>query len=523
MLRFVPSSAIGMRVSARVQESRQVGQWTSPSKLGKRQAPAPVASVKSCHRVGRGHDAVVVGSGPNGLAAAIELARSGRSVLVLEAADRPGGGTRSAELTLPRFVHDVCSAVHPLAAASPFLAGLPQEALGLAWVQPNVPVAHPLDGDTAAVAERSLDATATQLGRDGRGWRRLFAPLVRHSKDLIDDILAPPHLPRHPLALARFGVRGIRSSMGLATLFENDGARALLGGMGAHSALPLSQLPTGAVGLMFGMLAHTVGWPIPRGGSGRIAEALLTHYRSLGGELVTSHRVRSISDVPPARAILFDVTPRQLARIMGDHLPSRYRRALEGFRHGPGAYKVDWALDGPIPWRAEGCARAGTVHVGGTLREVAESEAAAWRGSHAERPFLILAQPSLFDASRAPEGRHTAWAYCHVPNGSTVDMTARIEAQVERFAPGFRDRILARHVMSPVDFELHNENLLGGDISGGVMNLRQVFFRPVPRLDPYRTPLAGVYLCSSSTPPGPGVHGMCGYYAARSALRGSLR
>lgn len=469
-------------------------------------------------------DAVVVGSGPNGLAAAIELARSGRLVQVLEAEDRPGGGARSEELTLPGFLHDVCSAAHPLATVSPFFRSLPLGDLGLRWVHPDAPLAHPLDDGTAAVLERSLEETADGLGRDGPPWRRMFGPLVRDGQDLVEEVLGPPiHAPRHPVALARFGGRGALPSVALARRFTTDGARALFGGMAAHSVLPLSRFPTGAVALFFGLLGHLVGWPVAEGGSQRIADVLLTHLRSLGGTVETGQRVRSLADVPPSRVVMFDLTARQVARIAGDALPPRYRRRLERFRYGPAVFKVDWALDGPIPWKAEGCRRAATVHVGGELEEIASGEAAVWRGVHPERPFLILVQPSLFDPGRAPPGRHTAWAYCHLPNGSTFDMTERIEAQVERFAPGFRDLILARSVMSPRDIERHNENCVGGAISGGAQTLSQLVARPAPRIDPYATPSPGIFLCSSSTPPGAGVHGMCGYHAARSALRRALR
>ena len=468
-------------------------------------------------------DAVVVGAGPNGLAAAIELARAGRSVLLVEAEVQPGGGARSAEVTLPGLIHDVCSSVHPMAVASPFFRSLPLEEHGLSWIHPDAPLAHPFDDGSAAVAERSLDVCAQGLAADGPTWRKVFDPIVRHGNDLLQEILAPPHVPRHPLVLARFGVRGALPITVVAKEFHTDRARALLGGMAAHAILPLTRPPTGGVALMFGILAHLVGWPFARGGSGRLVEALVAHLQSLGGEVSTGHRVRSLADVPPARVTMFDVTPRQLARIAGDRLPPRYQRGLERFRYGPGVFKLDWALDGPIPWKAEECGRAGTVHVGGTLEEMTSAEDSVWRGEHPDRPFVLLAQPTLFDPTRAPEGRHIAWAYCHVPNGSTVDMTDRIEAQIERFAPGFRDRILARSAMSPADLERFDANCVGGDISGGAQTLWQIAARPVLRLDPYTTPAEGIYLCSSSTPPGAGVHGMCGYHAARSALRGVLR
>jgi phytoene dehydrogenase-like protein len=467
-------------------------------------------------------DAIVVGAGPNGLAAGIELARAGRSVLVLEAQPRPGGGLRSEELTLPGFVHDVCSSVHPLGAASPFIRSLPLDELGVVWANPDAPLAHPLDDGTSAVLERSVSETARSLGSDAAAWRRVFAPLVRDGWALVDDLLGPPvHVPRHPVALARFGLRGALPATALARAFRTDGARALLSGMAAHAILPLDRPPTGAVALVFGFLGHLVGWPFVRGGSERLAEGMVSHLGSLGAEVSTGVHVGTTTDVPPARATLFDVTPGQLARIARDRLPDGYVRALERYRYGPGVFKIDWALDAPIPWSAEGCRRAGTVHVGGTLEEVAAAERAVWRGEHPERPFTVLAQPTLFDPTRAPNGKHIAWAYCHVPNGSVLDMTERIEAQVERFAPGFRERILARAAMTTADLERHDENLVGGDIAGGAQTLRQVIGRPLLRVDPYATPADGMYLCSSSTPPGGGVHGMCGYHAARSALRKS--
>jgi phytoene dehydrogenase-like protein len=464
--------------------------------------------------------AVVVGSGPNGLAAAVELARRGHSVLVVEAAGTVGGGTRSAALTLPGFVHDVCSAVHPMAVASPFFKTLPLAEHGLEWVEPAIPLAHPLDDGTAAVLERSVDATADALGPDARAYRRLMGPLAAGAAGLFGDLLGPLRLPRHPLTALRFGLRAIRSGKGLADAwFRTDRARALVAGLAAHAVLPLEQTPGAAVTLMLGLAGHAVGWPFPRGGAQKIADALASHLRSLGGRIETGRTVRSINEFADARAVLLDVTPRQVLALAGHRLPGRYRRALARYRYGPGVFKVDWALAGPIPWRAAECRRAGTVHVGGTLEEVAAAERAPWRGEHPERPFVLLAQPSLFDPTRAPAGQHTAWGYCHVPHGSTVDMTARIEAQVERFAPGFRDLILARHTSDTAAMEAHNPNYVGGDITGGVADWWQLFTRPVARLDPYSTPARGLYLCSASTPPGGGVHGMCGYFAARSAAR----
>ncbi len=470
------------------------------------------------------YDAVVVGSGPNGLAAAVELARNGRSVAVLEAEDTVGGGTRSAELTLPGFVHDVGSAIHPLGYASPFFSTLPLEEHGLEWVHPPAPLAHPFDDGTAAVLERSVEETGKTLGPDAAAYRRFMEPIARDFDRIIDSLLGPPRLPRHPFALARFGLRALRSARGLAEdLFEGEKARGLFAGNAAHSFLPMEQAPSAAFGLVLSTVGHAAGWPFPKGGSQKIADALVSYLRSLGGEIYTGYRVRSVEEVPRTRAVLFDVTPRQLLEISGRHFTGRYRRALERYRYGPGVFKVDFALDGPIPWEAEGCGRAGTVHLGGTLDEISAGEAAISRGEHPERPFVLLAQQSLFDETRAPHGKHTVWAYCHVPNGSTVDMTERIEKQIERFAPGFRDRILAKSTMGPADLQRINANHVGGDINGGLQDFRQLFTRPVVRLTPYSTPAGGIYLCSSSTPPGGGVHGMCGYFAARAALATTLR
>jgi len=467
---------------------------------------------------------IVIGSGPNGLAAGITLARAGCSVLVIEAKDTVGGGTRSARLTLPGFVHDVCSAIHPLAVASPFFCTLPLADHGLEWIHPPAPLAHPLDDGTAVVLEHSIEATGETLGPDANAYRQLMAPLVARWDQLAVDLLGPlPLPPRHPLILARFGLRAIRSARGLAnSQFQGERARALFAGMAAHSMLPLEQGLSAAFGLTLGIAGHAVGWPFPHGGSQRIADALASYLRSLGGEIVTGWGVESIDELPPARATLFDVTPRQLLHIAGHRLPRGYRRRLARYRYGPGVFKIDWALDGPIPWKAEACQRAGTVHLGGTLEEIAASERAVWRGEHPEKPFVLLAQHSLFDPTRAPAGKHTAWGYCHVPPSSTFDMTGRIEAQIERFAPGFCDRILARHTMSPARLEQYNPNYIGGDINGGVQDLWQHFTRPAPRLVPYRTPARGLYICSSSTPPGGGVHGMCGYHAARVVLRDGL-
>lgn len=469
---------------------------------------------------GETYDAVVVGAGPNGLAAAVELARNGSSVAVLEANDTIGGGARSAELTLPGFVHDLGSAIHPMGLASPFFRELPLEEHGLEWIQPPAPLAHPFDGGTAAVLERSIEATGDTLGPDATAYRKLVEPVVADWDRLSGALLGPPRPPRHPLALARFGLKAIRSARGLAeSTFETEKARGMFAGLAAHSILPLEQRATASFGLVFATIGHAVGWPLPKGSAQKIADALASYLHSLGGEVFTGVRVRSMNDVPRARAVLFDVTPRQLLEIAGEHFTERYRGALARYRYGPGVFKVDYALDGPIPWRATECARAGTVHLGGTLDEIAAGEAAVWQGKHPERPFVLLAQQSLFDATRAPEGKHTVWAYCHVPHGSEFDMTERIEAQIERFAPGFRDRILAKNTTGPAELEKQNANLVGGDIGGGVADLRQLVARPALRPNPYSTPTRGLYICSSSTPPGAGVHGLCGYFAARAALR----
>ena len=469
---------------------------------------------------GSTYDAVVVGAGPNGLAAAVELARRGRSVAVLEAEDRVGGGTRSDEVTLPGFVHDLGSAIHPLGYASPFFATLPLEEHGLEWVHPPAPLAHPFDDGTAAVLERSTGATGSTLGRDAGAYRNLMDPLAEDARRIQKTLAGTPGLPRHPLALTSAGIRSLGSARGFAeAAFEGERARALFAGNAAHSFLALEKRPSALFGVVLGTLGHAFGWPLPKGGSQSIADALASYLISLGGEIFTGVRVGSVEEVPRTRTVLFDVTPRQLLDIAGVHFTERYRDALKRYRYGPGVFKVDLALDGPIPWEAEECLRAGTVHLGGTLDEISAGEAAVARGEHPERPFVLLAQQSLFDDTRAPEGKHTVWAYCHVPNGSEVDMTERIEAQIERFAPGFGDRILARSAWGPADLERYNANLVGGDINGGFMDVRQLFARPMVRPNPYSTSASGLYLCSSSTPPGGAVHGLCGFMAARSALR----
>jgi len=465
-------------------------------------------------------EVVVVGSGPNGLAAAIALAQAGVGVRVIEAADEPGGGTRSAELTLPGFLHDVCSAVHPMGILSPFLRTLPLAEHGLEWVKPGASVAHPLDEGDAVMLYRSLPRTAAGLGRDAAAWRRLIEPLLGDPHALLADVLAPLRIPAHPLRMARFGLRAAWPASWLArAIFRGERARALLAGCAGHSILPLGAPLTSALGVLFALLGHVEDWPVARGGSRAIAGALASLLQSLGGKLETGRRVERIAEVGNASAVVFDTSPAELLRIAGDALPPGYRRRLERYRYGPGVFKLDWALDGPIPWRDPRCLEASTVHVGGTLDEISASERDMYRGRHSERPYLILCQQSEFDASRAPEGKHTGYAYCHVPHASTVDMSDAIERQVERFAPGFRDRILARHAMGPAWLERHNPNYTGGAITGGVADVFQLWTRPVARLDPYTTPNPRLFLCSASTPPGGGVHGMGGWWAARSVLK----
>ena len=465
-------------------------------------------------------DAIVVGAGPNGLAAAVTLARAGLAVHVIEGAPTPGGGCRTQELTLPGFRHDVCSAVHPLAAASPFFQGIDLAARGVTLRTPKVAFAHPLDGGRAAYLAGSVEETAGELGADGRVYRRLFGPLVRELPQTLPEILVPMFrsVPGHPVALARFELPGALPVSLLARRFRTDEARGLLAGVAAHAMLPLTAPGTSGYGLMLMMIAHSVGWPLVEGGSDRLIDALVAELTSLGGRVETGRWVGSLDDLPPARAVLLDVTPRQLAAIAGGSIPGWQGKALARFRYGPGVCKVDWALSGPVPWEAAPCREAGTIHLGGTLAEVARSEAEVNKGRHPERPYCLVAQPGVVDPTRAPAGRHTLWGYCHVPAGSDVDMSGRIEAQIERFAPGFRDLILARSVKTAADMERYNPNYVGGNINAGVGTLLQTVFRPTPRWNPYRTPLPHVYLCSASTPPGGGVHGMCGDGAARAVL-----
>ena len=443
-------------------------------------------------------------------------------MLVLEAAEAPGGGVRSAELTLPGFIHDVCSSVYPLAVCSPFFRTLPLEQHGLQWNYPSAALAHPFEDGSAAVLHQSVEESAATLGSDAKNYQRLMEPFVARWQDLLADILAPPRLPRHAFLFAKFGRQAIRSATGLANgRFKSDRARTFFAGMAAHAILPLEHLSTAGVGLMLGILGHSAGWPFARGGAQQLTRALASLLQSSGGKIITACPVQSLDQLPPARAILLDVTPRQLFKIAGQQLPDSYRRKLARYRYGMGCFKLDWALHQPIPWRAPECRLAGTIHLGASLAEISESERGSWAGRPTNRPYVLLSQPTLFDSTRAPAGKHIAWAYCHVPNGYTGDMTTAIEGQIERFAPGFRDCIAARSVLSPADLETRNPNLVGGDIAGGATDLRQLFFRPTISL--YKVPIQGVYLCSSSTPPGAGVHGMCGYFAAEMAVAGNRK
>ncbi len=464
-------------------------------------------------------DAVVVGAGPNGLAAAITMQQAGLSVLLVEGADTIGGGLRSKELTLPGFIHDVCSAVHPTAIVSPFFKHLPLEQFGLEFIYPEIAAAHPFDDGSAAVLKKSITETASLLGDDEQTYLKLFSPLVKDLHQLIPDILGPLRFPAHPLVMARFGLNALTSATHLVKRFHTQKARGLWAGMTAHSIQPLSNLTTSAIGLVLMAAAHDKGWPIPKGGSVAIANALAAYFESLGGKIVTNHYVRTLSQLPSSKAVLLDVTPKQLLEIAGDQFSSLYKRQLQNYRYGMGVFKIDWALDGPIPFTAPECRQAGTVHLGNTFEEIAADEEDSSKGRTPQKPFVLLAQQSLFDTSRVPEGKQAAWAYCHVPHGSTADMTEVIENQVERFAPGFKQRVLARHTFNTRELETYNPNYIGGDINGGILDIRQLYTRPALRSSPYRTTAKGVYICSSSTPPGGGVHGMCGYHAARRALK----
>lgn len=464
-------------------------------------------------------DAIVVGSGPNGLSAAIAMQRAGVSVLLLEAKDTIGGGLRSAELTLPGYVHDVCSAVHPMAAASPFFATLPLREHGLEYIYPSVDAAHPFDDGTAAILTNSVNDTALSLDGDANAYYKLMQPLVSIWPFIAADVLGPLHVPKYPLLMAQFGLPALSSAWQLSKKFHTQKTKGFWAGMAAHSIQPLTNAATSAIALVLLTAAHVKGWPIPKGGSASIAKALASYFVSIGGKIETGRYITSLNELPASRTVLLDVTPRQLLQIAGDRFSSVYKWQLQRYRYGSGVFKIDWALREPIPFTAPECRQAGTIHIGNTLEEIIESEQLTANGIHPKKPFVLLAQPTVLDASRAPEGKHTAWAYCHVPNGSTIDMTEAIENQIERFAPGFRNCILARHTMNTSQIEAYNPNYIGGDIIGGISDLWQLYTRPAIRLSPYKTGARGIYLCSSSTPPGGGVHGMCGYHAARKALK----
>ena len=466
------------------------------------------------------YDAIVIGSGPNGLSAAITLAQSSYSVLVLESAPTIGGGMRSKELTLPGYVHDVCSAVHPLAISSPFFRSIPLDKFGLEWIHPPLPLAHPLDNRQAAILDRSIVKTADALGPDKRAYLKLMRHLAEDAEKLFFELLGPFRVPQHPFTMLRFGVKAVRSASGLAkSYFRGAFARALFAGNAAHSILPLEKKLTAAVGIMLGVSGHHSGWPVARGGSQSIANAMTKYLLSLGGEVCCNYEVSTLDEIPKSKIFVFDTSPRAMGEISGKHLPLSFKKRLNAYRYGPGAFKIDFALSDPIPWQSEQCKKASTVHVGGTLEEIALSERKVWNKEHAEKPFVLVAQQSVFDTTRAPDGKHVGWAYCHVPNGSDKDMTAVIEDQIERFAPGFKDCILEKSIMKTRDFHNYNANYIGGDIIGGVQDWAQLFTRPTVRLNPYTTPAKNIFLCSSSTPPGAGVHGMCGHYAAKSALK----
>ena len=467
----------------------------------------------------REYDAVVVGSGPNGLAAAILMQQHGLSVLLIEGKGTIGGGMRSAELTLPGYLHDICSAIHPLAVSSPFFETLPLAAHGLEFIYPDIAAAHPFDDGDAAFLKHSIKETAAQFGIDKKAYVKLIQPVVNNWPLIAPDALGPLHIPKHPIAMAGFGLKALRSASSIASSFKTEEAKGLFAGMAAHCMQPLSNLSSAATALVLMSAAHLKGWPLPKGGSQQIANALASYFVSLGGKIEANTYITSLDQLPSSNAVLFDITPRQLLQIAGHKFSSIYKWQLQRYRYGMGIFKIDWALDGQIPFTNELCRQAGTVHLGNTFAEIASSEQATWYGHAAEKPFVLMAQQSLFDSSRAPESKHTAWAYCHVPGGSTTDMTEAIERQVERFAPGFRDRILAKHVMNSAQVEEYNPNYIGGDINGGAFDLGQLFTRPALRWSPYRSSAKGLYICSSSTPPGGGVHGMCGYHAAKDALK----
>lgn len=465
------------------------------------------------------YDAIVVGAGPNGLAAAIMLQQHGLQVLLVEGKDTIGGGMRSAQLTLPGYVHDVCSAIHPLAVLSPYLSTLPLQQHGLEFIYPPIAAAHPFDDGSCAILTQSVAATAQSLGSDAKTYMQLMQPVVDAWPIIADDILAPLHIPKHPLLMAQFGLKALQPATRLARRFSSRQAKGLLAGMAAHAIQPLTNMATSAIALVLLASAHVKGWPVVKGGSQAIANAMAAYFTSLGGTIQTGFYITSLQQLPSARAVLFDVTPKQLLQIAGHKFSSIYKWQLQRYRYGMGTFKIDWALDAPIPFTNEACKQAGTIHIGNTLEEIAAGEKLTSKGIHTDKPFVLLAQQSLFDVTRTPPGKHAAWAYCHVPAGSTKDITSIIEQQVERFAPGFKDCILARHTFNSAEMEEYNPNYIGGDINGGIIDIAQLFTRPALRLSPYKTSAKGLYICSSATPPGGGVHGMCGYHAARRVLR----
>ena len=465
------------------------------------------------------YDAIVVGSGPNGLAAAITLKQAGLSVLLIEGSKELGGGMRSKELTLPGFIHDVCSAVHPMVTLSPFFSNIPLKEFGLEMINPTLAAAHPFDDGTAGILHHSLQGTADGLGSDGAAYLRLMQSTVQNLPKLLPDLLGPFPFPSHPVALAKFGLKALTSSTWLADRFKTKKARGLWGGMAAHAIQPLTSLTTSAIGLMLMAAAHVGNWPIPKGGSQSIANALVSYFLSIGGKIETDFYVKSLNQLPSSKVVLFDITPRQLLEIAGEKLSASYIEKLKKYRYGMGVFKIDWALSEPIPFKNEDCRKAGTIHLGNTIEEITHSEQITSQGKMSDKPYVLVTQPSLFDSTRAPEGKHTAWAYCHVPNGSVADQTLTIENQMERFAPGFKDVILKRHTLNSMEMEAYNPNYVGGDINGGIQDIRQLYTRPILSTSPYRTSAKGLYICSSSTPPGGGVHGMCGYHAARRALK----
>lgn len=465
------------------------------------------------------YDAIIVGSGPNGLAAAITLQRNGLSVLLIEGKETIGGGMRTRELTLPGYLHDVCSAVHPMAVSSPFFTTVPLEKFGVEFIYPEIDAAHPFDDGKAATLQRSIDRTADSLGVDGDKYKALITPLAEKWPLIVNDILGPLHFPKHPVALAQFGLLALQPATVLARRFKGKEAKGLWAGMAAHSIQPLSNTATSAIGLVLMAASHLYGWPIPKGGSQTIANALGQYFQSIGGKIETGNYIQKLDQLPASKAVLLDVTPRQLLDIAGNMLSPLYTKQLKNYRYGMGVFKMDWALSGQIPFMSDDCRKAGTVHLGGTIQEIVLGEKSTSNGHSASQPFVLLSQPSLFDPTRAPKGHHTAWAYCHVPNGSTRDQTAVIEDQIERFAPGFKKLIIARSSIDTKALEAYNPNYIGGDINGGIIDIRQLYTRPALRLSPYRTSAKGLYICSSSTPPGGGVHGMCGYHAATRCLK----